>query len=97
MTSPDIPKPQRGHGWVCKDNELLDIRWMTCSPAPEEMLEFISCKCRKACQLPECECLKNGLPCTEECKLQSCSNMKDNEEIIMDSDEDLEDNDDFIE
>ena len=43
----DIPDPIN-HGWVM-DTEYLNIKWMTCSPAPEEIIELMSCHCRRKC------------------------------------------------
>lgn len=86
---PDIPHPQDGYGWCAQDGGQLEVQWMTGSPAPQVILEFISCKCAKICQLPKCQCLASGLPCTEECKLQTCTNMKESD-ISMDSDDDMD-------
>ena len=44
-------------------------------PAPESILEFVSCKCQKSmCQRNNCSCKSLGLPCTELCGCVSCSN-----------------------
>ena len=32
------------------------------------------------CKLPDCSCLANKLKCTEMCKLQICSNQREEEE-----------------
>jgi len=32
----EIEEPTDDHGW-CMDDDKLDIQWMTCSPAPDEV------------------------------------------------------------
>ena len=68
----------------CKDWSLggdveLQINWMTGAPAPNVVLEFLYCKCKKSCKLPSCQCMVNVLPCTQACSLQDCENMKDDD------------------
>ena len=92
---PDVPRPQDGHGWYIEEGGQLDVQWITGTPAPQAILEFISCKCKKICQLPKCECLTSGLPCTEECSLQTCTNMKESDSSCMDSDDEMAEDDDF--
>ncbi|MES9881053.1 MAG: hypothetical protein ABW185_09250 [Sedimenticola sp.] len=77
----DVPPAQPNHGWMTEDGRLA-IRWMTSSPAPQSILEFISCKCSRSCQLPRCQCMSNGLRCTEECRLQECSNMLNTDDDV---------------
>ena len=51
---PEIPNP-KGHGWELEsdhDQQFLTIDWMTGSPAPEAVLELMSCKCSSGCKLP---------------------------------------------
>ena len=55
---PTVPKPI-GHGWCNKDRQLA-ICWMRGSPAPEVVIEFLSCKCSSVCRVPTCQCLANG-------------------------------------
>ena len=42
--------------------------------APKELLEFVSCSCRKnaKCNGASCECFKNGLHSTGLCKCNRC-------------------------
>ena len=64
------------------------------SPAPDAVLQLLSCKCLRVCKLPQCTCLRNGLKCTEICKLQTCNNQADKEEAaveVTDSDADADD------
>ena len=58
--------------------------------APEELLKFISCNCKKRCANLRCSCKKNGLKCQtccEECRGVSCENamQADIEENLEDS------------
>lgn len=70
-----MPSPETdGYGWVLGDDCNVDILWISGPTAPQAVL---SCKCRRACELPMCECLVNGLRCTEECRLKECANMQD--------------------
>lgn len=71
-TAPDIPSPH-GHGWEVNDNNLK-MKWLGSNPAPEEILEMLSCICKKACTIDSCCCLKAGLECTNTCLLQ-CEHM----------------------
>ncbi len=87
QTTPRIPNPSDSHGCHEEDNGL-SICWMTGPPAPDVVLEFLSCICKRACKLPDCECLVNRLRCTAMCKLRTCDNMKDD-----DSDEEQTDTD----
>ena len=75
--NPDVPAPEPGYGWVVVDDGNLDVLWMSGPPAPQVVLEFMSCKCRRVCELPTCECMVNGLKCTDECRLKDCTNMTD--------------------
>ena len=73
---PEIPSPVC-NGWVlyvqgC--HEQLNIDWVDVPPAPEAILQLLSCKCSRVCKLPSCPCLQNGLKCTLMCKNQSCTN-----------------------
>ncbi|GBL62421.1 hypothetical protein AVEN_37938-1 [Araneus ventricosus] len=54
-------------------------------PAPETLLKFISCKCKKGCQ-NACRCRKAGLKCSGICT--NCSGTCDNSQVPShDSDE----------
>ena len=54
----------------------LDAR----TPAPMAVLELMACKCVKTCKLPDCFCLTNNLKCMEMCKLQTCTNPREEKE-----------------
>ena len=65
---------------------------MTSAPAPDVVLEFLSCKYKKSCRLPSCQCMANGLKCTQACILQDWGNMNEEEEIgDMQEDSDSDD------
>ena len=86
-----IQNPLDSTGWILDDEGQLTVNWMTGPMAPDAVLGFLSCKCMKNCQLPSCQCMVNGLKCTEACKLQTCGNMKDDDDSL---DSDSSDSDD---
>ena len=82
--------PPEHNGWEMTDG-LLAVRWMTCKPAPEEVLELLSCDCRRKCVRGSCECIDNGLKCTEACRFSNCDNFEEeSDEILEDGDSDEE-------
>lgn len=90
---PSIPNPS-GHRW-CYEDRRLTICWMTGSPAPDVITEFLSCKCTSVWKLPNCQCLANGLKCTVTCKLQDCNNWQENNSTVQNWDsEDSSDDED---
>ena len=77
----EIPSPIEK--WWCQDKgdaTALAIDWMEGLPAPDAILELMSCSCTCVCKAPQCKCIANGLHCTEMCRLTSCSNMQPDEE-----------------
>ena len=54
--------------------------WMEGLPAPDAVLELMSCSSTHVCKAPQCKCIANGPRCTEVCRLTSCSNMQPDEE-----------------
>lgn len=75
---------------------MLMLDWKRGPPAPLAVLELMACKCVRICKLPDCSCLANRLKCTEMCKLQTCTNQREEEEdvevnVTLD---DYDDNDD---
>ena len=72
---PEVPSPH-GHGWEV-DNASYEVKfvWLGSKPAPEEVLELLSCTCKRVCTLRDCCCLKAGLRCTDLCSIQ-CDNME---------------------
>jgi len=94
VNCPQIPSPVY-HGWSLDGNSLV-IDWMSGEPAPKAVLELLSCQCKKNCQIPSCPCMSNGLKCTELCKLQECSNWRDEVIEMIDQDNDSDDEDESI-
>ena len=74
-------------------NEQLVVYWMDGQPAPQAILDLLACNCAKKCELPKCECMLNGLKCTDMCRLQDCENQPHGEESDCEQDEN-DDNDD---
>ena len=85
---PDIPSPV-GSGWCTEDGKLV-IDWMGGQPAPQAVLELLSCQCSRSFKLPSCSCIVNGLKCTDMCRLQDCTNKPedDNDAVSVDGDDD---------
>ncbi|KAJ8251972.1 hypothetical protein COCON_G00212840 [Conger conger] len=97
QTQPSVPSP-KDHGWTTDDQGQLEIQWMRGSPAPDAVLQFLSCKCVRSCKPPQCTCINNGLKCTNLCKLQTCVNQHSEEEPaahLTDSDVDDDADDDL--
>jgi len=91
---PYVPSP-KGCGWTTDDDGKLAIEWMQGSPAPDAVLQLLSCKCGRSCKLPDCTCLANSLKCTDMCKLRTCSNQPaDVEEEVVDLEDSDADNSD---
>ncbi|KAJ8383302.1 hypothetical protein AAFF_G00222380 [Aldrovandia affinis] len=70
------------HGWARNDDGQLTVEWMR-SPAPEAVLQLLSCNCSRRCKLLECQCMSSGLKCTNLCKLQTCDNQPQEEGLGM--------------
>ena len=61
-------------GWL-ETGGVLSINWMESKPAPDAVLEFASCKCKKIkCSNKQCKCKSLGLPCTDLCECVNCEN-----------------------
>jgi len=90
---PRVPSPIDSNGWILDGEGKLTVNWMTGPMAPDAILEFLSCKCKRSCQLPSCQCMVNGFKCTDACILQTCNNMKVEEanDDFVDSDSDSDD------
>ncbi|KAG1685249.1 hypothetical protein GQR58_009197 [Nymphon striatum] len=52
---------------------------VTGAPAPDVVLELMSCKCPRRCN-ENCPCVVNGFSCTPACKLLDCDNMQEEDE-----------------
>uniref|UniRef100_UPI00358F38F6 uncharacterized protein n=1 Tax=Myxine glutinosa TaxID=7769 RepID=UPI00358F38F6 len=76
---PSIQSPVDSNGWPLDDEGQLIVNWTTGPIAPDAVLGFLSCKCKRICQLPSCQCMVNGLKCADACRLETCDNMKDDD------------------
>ena len=87
---PDIPS-SHGHGWNVSSS-TVEFIWLGSKPAPEEVLELLSCTCKCRCAEDTCCCLKAGLKCTDMCTLK-CKNMtsEDNETVLNSNSNDEDD------
>ncbi|CAB4033461.1 Hypothetical predicted protein, partial [Paramuricea clavata] len=85
LATAHIPSPD-GHGWEVTDGNIK-IKWLGSKPAPEEVLEMLSCVCKKTCTIDSCCCLKAGLKCTDMCLL-ACEHMASEDDIQDDDDDD---------
>lgn len=92
--SPNTPSPH-GHGWNVNTSSIEYV-WLASRPAPQEVLELLSCTCQRKCTADSCCCIKAGLKCTEMCSIK-CENMpnEDKERILDDNESDDEDVDDL--
>ena len=91
---PQVPSPV-GRGWQMEGEEgaeQLAVDWMAGKPAPEAILELLSCSCTRNCSSPRCVCVANGLRCKDMCRLPNCENQPSTEE---EEDSSLEDEDDL--
>ncbi|KAL7387197.1 hypothetical protein ABVT39_019818 [Epinephelus coioides] len=69
------------HGWARSDDGQFTLEWIRGSPAPEAVLQLLSCNCSRRYKLPECQCMSNGLKCTNQCKLQTCDNQPQEDDL----------------
>ena len=74
VSEPVVPD-SKGFEWTIDDDGSLSTEWMRGAPAPEAVLQLMSCKCIRACKLPHYVCLVNQLKCTSMCRLQLCTNL----------------------
>ena len=75
-----IPLPH-GHGLEVDDIfNAVEFVQLGSKPAPEEVLELLSCTCKRACMVENFCCLKAGLKCTDMCSIQ-CNNMATNDGV----------------
>ena len=76
-----------GVGWERGTDGKLD--WPTSLlPAPEEILDLLSCDCRRECKIETCTCLTNNLNCTDACHSFISNNSHNSEDDYYSNDED---------
>ena len=69
-----VVKTQRGMVGI-KKAAALAVEWLRQRLAPELVLEFVSCKCKKnKCSNGMCDCFMVGLSCTNICRYLNCVN-----------------------
>ena len=83
---PEVPLPG-GHGWKIAEGEIT-LRVLNSKPAPEEILEFLSCSCKKSCLNEDCCCFNAGPKCTNMCSVQFDNIASDEDEDELDINED---------
>ncbi|KAJ8043013.1 hypothetical protein HOLleu_09926 [Holothuria leucospilota] len=79
---PKIDDPP-GHGWKIT-GEMLEIEWMRLPPAPDAILELMSCNCKRDCSNNSCQCRKNNLHCTDACGCDKCVNQMEESDFSDD-------------
>ena len=77
----EYPSPQ-GHGWIITGSGDLEIKWMAQKPAPDSILEMVSCNCKRTkCQSESCSCFAHRLKCTDMCNCSKCENEFDDDDL----------------
>ena len=67
---------------------FLEVQWMNYQPAPDAILELMSCMCSNECSERSCPCIRNVMKYTDMCKLQNYSTCTgDNDEETGDGTE----------
>ena len=95
LTNRELPDPT-GHRWLMNDSEM-QIEWCIQKPAPDAVLEFVTCRCVKTIsKTAKCNCSAVCLPCTNACSCSQCDNKAESaesqgEEAENDDDETSED------
>jgi hypothetical protein len=83
----NVPSPD-GYGWKVSDGNI-SVTWMLKKPAPDEILNLISCSCKKSkCKTKVCICLQHRVDCTDLCDCLKCENSSSNSSSEYDSDDD---------
>ena len=80
---PVVPSPN-GQGWSVDSSNSITVNWLTLLPAPQQLLELVSCSCKKGCSTGLCSCCRNGMPCTDVCQCVDCTNRQDEGESSAD-------------
>ena len=92
----EAPSPV-GHGWAT-GADGLEIQWMIKEPIPSELMEHISCKCKKSrCQNNRCSCYSRNISCTDLCGCCDCLNITATppEQSLMDDQSDSDSDEDI--
>ena len=86
-----VPPHPKLNGWKLDEDGGLSVDWMRGPPAPEAVLDLLTCNCVRSCKLPSCTCLTNGLRCTDMCRLQTCSNQASEQELNQATEQEISD------
>ena len=79
LVSDKTPRDPNGNGWERNENKL-QIRWTTKKPAPDEVLEFVICNCKKSrCETNKCPCFSFDMKCTDLCNCRNFSDVNTDE------------------
>lgn len=76
------------HGWKLDEEGNVTINWMSLAPAPDSILEFVNCKCKKGCENNRCSCVKAVMKCSDLCKCTGCKNSSTDITDSLESDSD---------
>lgn len=79
-TRPIIPDPF-AHGWEKDISGNLCVKWMEGLPAPECVLSFLRCHCKRNCVPEIFSCLATQIQCTESCGCKGCTKATVDEEV----------------
>ena len=77
-----------GHGWSIGSDNSITVNWTTQLPAPQQLLELVSCSCKKGCGTAMCSCHSNGMQCTDVCQCVDCVNRSQEGESLADESSD---------
>ena len=86
-----MPSPD-GYGWSITEGKL-SIVWIILPPAPDEVLQLVSCNCKKSsCRRGNCNCLGYNLACTDLCGCgENCENQKKSQSDSASSSDEVSD------
>jgi hypothetical protein len=76
------------HGWKLDEEGNVTINWTSLAPAPDSILEFVNCKCKKGCENNRCSCVKAVMKCSDLCKCTGCKNISTDITNSLESDSD---------
>ena len=63
---------------------------MSGMPAPKAVIELLACACKRVCEDNTCECILNGLKCSDLCRLADYSNQPDKESFASQEEDDID-------
>ena len=69
----------------------LKFDWSDLPPAPEAVMELLSCSCNKECANNRCSCFNGGLTCMN---VSNCTDVCENKQDLAIDESDPEDEED---